>query len=358
MAKYKSRVKGKDYFLDSRIVEAIWKGVIQAETGGVPHGEWIRAMNAPPKGSTAFGPGQINRNKAEDFLKRPALYDFTPDELDFIEKEMLPLYDLMKVHGRNSNMPVDTRKVLLSGNPNPNYGKPIIPRSEYTKYTNALTGHPDLQNGEIYYNPIYDYLTETTGQPMAFRGTADNVLNDYYQNDSVKVARFKAMYDQIGKKAIAGTYHDPNKYATQWGYASHSDPSAAGEIGTTIASWRFGAGDADLATPKLPIAHASMIANPQGELGADWERYQTEAMDTIIKELNDPQNPYVFGSEKQHYQLQHNIQEVGQRKATHLIPQIYYEKPKKSGGTEKVFVEADEAVKDIIFSELDFTEFT
>jgi hypothetical protein len=50
------------------------------------------------------------------------------------------------------------------------------------------------------------------------------------------------------------------------------------------------------------------------------------------------------------YKFKHNVKDAKKRRKTHLIPQVFYE----DQGGRKRYVELDDAVRELIFSDIDF----
>ena len=269
--------------------------------------------------------------------------------------------------GKNSGKGTDTNRYLIDGTtPNPRHGDDIIPRSVWTKDAidpSLITPDLGLSNGAIYYNPIYDYLSEThpnfkvgatKGLSVNQLGVGDNILLEFFKNDpdpQARIASFKDSYQEINKKFVIGMYFSPNKLATQWGYKSQSS-TPVGEIGTAITNYRWGASEID----DVKTAHGTK----------DWERYKNEALTVITDHLNSI--AYVPGGEIKSYRFEHNVKAVEKRQATHLIPQVFYEKVKTDPSgvplrdknkkiiKEKIYVDVDDAMHDSIFNELDFSK--
>lgn len=66
------------------VEDALYNAFSQAETGSVKD-PWIRTMYAPAGGSTAYGPVQITRTLAEDYLKRYKDI-FSQEEIDYLNR--------------------------------------------------------------------------------------------------------------------------------------------------------------------------------------------------------------------------------------------------------------------------------
>lgn len=81
---------------------ALYNAFKQAETGGVPD-PWIRTMAVPKGGSTAYGPVQITRTLAEDYLKRHKDL-FNTEEIAYLER-FIEQGRLFAKYGREPDKP-------------------------------------------------------------------------------------------------------------------------------------------------------------------------------------------------------------------------------------------------------------
>lgn len=79
------------------MAETDWYEVFKrAETGGF-NNPWIRTVGVPGSSSSAFGPVQITKTKAEDYVKRGAV---SPESAAFYTNVMAPMYDKFLRYGR------------------------------------------------------------------------------------------------------------------------------------------------------------------------------------------------------------------------------------------------------------------
>jgi len=62
----------------------LYGAIASAETGSESD-PWIRTKFAPPKGSTAYGPCQLTRSLAEDYLNKRASL-FTKEEKEYLQR--------------------------------------------------------------------------------------------------------------------------------------------------------------------------------------------------------------------------------------------------------------------------------
>lgn len=83
-----------------KALEKLYKAIVKAETGSFKN-PWIRTTHAPEGGSTAFGPAQLTRTTALDFLNRGLIRE---ENQPFLKEVMFPMYDKFNKYGNEPNV--------------------------------------------------------------------------------------------------------------------------------------------------------------------------------------------------------------------------------------------------------------
>ena len=94
--------------------DELYNAIAGAETGSSKD-PWIRTNYAPKGGSTAFGPVQITKTKAEDYASRGLL---SPESIAFVREVLNPMYDQFNKYGKEEKRPGYSREYDYGGTGN------------------------------------------------------------------------------------------------------------------------------------------------------------------------------------------------------------------------------------------------